>query len=96
MMSTRQTLTPCSNCFRHITVVLASQTRCAHGVDRPFHVLLVDARHIEHDHRRGRAQPLHVPVEEERLAVVRPDRFVDALTEQEPVIEHRDRRVRAV
>ena len=37
------------------------------------------------------AQPPHVPVEQERLAVVGAQRLVDAFAVQEPVIEDRDR-----
>ena len=43
--------------------------------------------------RGRRAQPAHVAVEEERLAVVGAQRLVDALAVQEPVIEDRDDRV---
>ena len=39
------------------------------------------------------AQPAHVAVEEERLAVVGAQRLVDAFAVQEPVIEDRDDRV---
>ena len=39
------------------------------------------------------AQPPHVRSEEERLATVGAEHFVDAVAEDEAVIEHRHRRV---
>ena len=44
----------------------------------------------QREHAGRLAQPPHVAVEEERLAVVGPQRLVDALAVQKPVIEHRD------
>ena len=42
------------------------------------------------------AQAAHVPIEEERLPMVRAQRLVDALAVQEAVIEDRNRRRRRV
>ena len=58
--------------------------------------LVIGERHVERDHRRRRAQPLHVPIEQERLAVVGAGDFVHALAVEEAVIEHRDGRTRAI
>ena len=47
----------------------------------------------QREHAGRLAQPPHVAVEEERLAVVGPQRFVDAFAVEKPVIEDRDDRV---
>ena len=60
----------------------------ASGVNRR-----VAERHVEREHAGRGAKPPHVPIEQKRLAVVGPQRFVHALTVQKPVIEHRDDRM---
>ena len=52
--------------------------------------LRVGERHRKRKHVGRPAQPPHVTLEQERLAVVRAQRFIDAFAVQKSVIEHRD------
>jgi hypothetical protein len=52
--------------------------------------LFVGERYWQREHPGGIPQTPHVPVEEERLTVVRPPRFVHTFAVQKAVIEDRD------
>ena len=67
-----------------------AQAGGAHRVSKPAIDVLIGRRHGQRKHRCRRPQAAHVPVEQERLAAVGPQRFVDTLAVQESVIEHRN------
>jgi hypothetical protein len=54
---------------------------------------VIGERHVEDDHLRRPAQPLHVPLVEERPAVIRAERLVNALAVEKPVVENGNRRI---
>jgi hypothetical protein len=65
----------------------------AHRVAKPGVDLRIAERHRQGEHIGRSAQPPHVAIEQERLAVVGPQCLVHAFAVQEPVVEHRNHRV---
>ncbi len=68
----------------------------AHRVAKAAVDLVIGERNVERQHRRRRSQPAHMAIEQERFAVVGPQRLVDPFAVQKPMVEHGNHRVLAV